>query len=95
MATANTRKLNTWQQALKKFNEGNTNWLIPKKDTAQYAKVKKIQKKLTKNAQMEKSSAEVVAPVEKVVSKKKKNKSKKPVEKTPESSGMDTDSDME
>jgi hypothetical protein len=76
------RKSNTWQQALRKWNEGKDQWVIPKQGSAFHAEVKKIQKKLDKKAK--KAAAKAVpeaggAPVAATIDKKKKKK-KQPVE---------------
>ena len=36
--------MKSWIEALRKFNQGKTEWCVPKKDTAEYQKVKSMMK---------------------------------------------------
>lgn len=95
---ATVRKANTWQQALKKFNETTENWVIPKAGTPAYAKVKKIQAKLNK---AESSTSKPAAgageqlPAKKTKAKVKKAKQKKAPVPEPDTVSDEESSDLE
>ena len=74
--TETVKKQSSWMQALKQFNSTRDKWLLPKKDTPEYAEVLKIKDSLKTppTTPNEPTPSEQVEPIEK---KKRKPRTKR------------------
>lgn len=74
--TETVKKQSSWMQALKQFNSTRDKWLLPKKDTPEYAEVLKIKDSLKATALSTPPTtpSEQVEPIEK---KKRKPRTKR------------------
>ena len=48
-----SKRSNVWIDALREFNKGNSNWCVPRKNTAEYNTVKDISNRLSKRRKKE------------------------------------------
>lgn len=70
-----TKKQSSWMQALKQFNSTREKWLLPKKDTPEYAEVLKIKDSLkATTGQIPPLDTAPTTPDEQVVKPKKPRK---------------------
>ena len=58
------RKPNSWVQALKKFNEGRETYLMPRRGTEDFRKVKEIQREIVNAAKEQPQGVKVTEPEE-------------------------------